>query len=97
MDVSGGRHFLDEIAECTSAVIALGASRIELKQRALQQPELWRHFAIRQNFQRAPDKRECLGKAGIRDGRAGSFRSAALSGGRRNQVLVGDEFMAVLL
>ena len=42
------------------AVIALRERRVELQQRALEQSELRRHFAIGQHLQRALDERQRL-------------------------------------
>ena len=46
-DEPGLRDLLDEVAERARAVVALRERRVELQQRALQQPELRRYLAIR--------------------------------------------------
>ena len=51
---------LDEVAERAGAVVALGERRVELQQRALEEPELRRDFAIRQHLQRALHERQRL-------------------------------------
>ena len=58
--VTGGGQLLREVAEAADAVGALGERRVELQQRALQQPELRRDFAIAQHLQRAPHQRHDL-------------------------------------
>ena len=95
-DEAGVRELLGEVEERRGAVVALGEGGIELQQRALQQPGLWRHFAIGEDLQRAPHDRE-----GLRDRRGGGDRGRAPALGRRaaraGQVLVGHELVTVPL
>ena len=67
-----------------------------MKKRALQQSELRRDLAVRQNFQGAPDKRKCFGKIALAHGPS-PLRLPAWSGLRADQVLVSDELMTVFL
>ena len=96
LDQAGLRELLDEIEKRRGAVVALGERRVELQQRALEQPGLRRHFAVGQNLERAAHDRERL-----RDRRATPRRrrrsAAAAGAGFRTQVLVGDELVAVAL
>src|SRR5215212_9638698 len=92
------RHFLHEIAEAADAVLALRERRVELQQRALQQPELRRDFAFRKNFERTLDERQRLRNVA----RSGSWRRTpgSLCGSpaaAADEILVGDELVAVLL
>ena len=98
-DVAGGGELLREVAEAAGAVGALGERRVELQQRALEQPELRRHLAIGQHLQRAPHERHrLLDRRGLRrgGGRA-ALAAAVLRPARPDQVLVGDELVAVAL
>ena len=68
-----------------TAVIALRERRVELQQRALEQPELRRHFAIGEHLERALDQRhravDRLRRAG---GDARPLALAARRGARRS-------------
>ena len=59
--VSGGCELLGEIAEAADAVGALRERRIELEERALEEPGLRRHLAVGQDLQAAADDGEGLG------------------------------------
>ena len=88
---------LDEIAERARAVVALRERGVELQQRALQQPELRRHLAIRQDLEGALHDRERLVDIRGAAHGAGPRAAAADAATRDSQVFVGDELVAVLL
>ena len=94
--VAGRRQLLREIAEAADAVGALGERRVELQQRALQQAELRRDFAVAQHLQRAPHERHRLIDRRLRRGRP-RLPAAIGAAPRADQVLVGDELVAVAL
>src|SRR5205823_4754924 len=88
-------HFLHEVAEAARAVVALRERRVELQQRALEQPELWRDLAFGQHLQRPFDERQRLldrtGGNGTRSPLDAPSAAAA------HEVLVRDELVAVPL
>ena len=93
---SGLSQLFDEVVERGRTVVAFGEGRVELEQGALQEPRLWRHFAVGQDLQRAAHDRERL-----RDRAAGCGRHRATTLERgataTREVLVGDELVAVAL
>ena len=97
------RELLDEIAERSGAVVALGERRVELQQRALEQAELRRHFAVGQHLERALDERDRLIDGRAFDAHVPSALAPATAAGGADrdrwadQVLVGDELVAVAL
>src|SRR6185436_5223950 len=75
---------------------------VELQERALQQTGLRRHLAIREDLERATDDRDRLRhrkrlRALLSRRRLTARAAAAAGGGPANQVLVGDELVAVAL
>ena len=69
-DVAGGGELLGEVAEAAGAIGALGEGRIQLQQRALEQPQLRRDLAVRQHLQRpAHERHRLLERGGLRRGR----------------------------
>src|SRR5688572_31718031 len=99
------RDLLDEIAKRAHTVIALRECRVELQQRALQQTELWRDFAIGQHFERPLHERNRLRdvrrstrrRRAVIAARPGSGRDRRLAGLAADEVLVRDELVTVLL
>src|SRR5688572_28867500 len=92
-DVSRGGEFLREIAKAARSVGSFGKRRVELQQRALQQPQLRRYLAIREYLERAANQRQRLLDGRLRNGRG--LAAALLRAARADKVLVGDELVAV--
>ncbi len=89
-------QLLREIAEAADAIGALGERRVELQQRALQQSELWRNFAVAEHLQRAPHQWHRLIDRHLRRDRPLLAAAIGAPPGA-DQVLVSDELVAVAL
>ena len=99
-DISALLELFRKVTECARAVVTLRERRVELQQRALQQPQLRRDLALVQNlqctfheWQSLFDRRTTCPSAI----RAHSAALASRASSRAGDVLVRDELRAVLL
>ena len=96
--MAGSGELLREIAETAGAVRAFGERGVELQERALQQAELRRDLAIRQDLQRATHERNSLLERGrLRRRDRPGLAPAILRTPGADEVFVGDELVAVPL
>ena len=92
-----GGQLLREIAEAAGTIRALGERGIELQQRALEQAELRRDLAIRQHLERTPHERQHLIERRLLRRRGCALLAAILEAARADEILVGDELVAIPL
>ncbi len=90
-------QLLREVAEAAGPIRALGERGIELQQRALEETELRRDLAIGQHLQRAPHERQHLIERRLLRRRGRALLAAILEAARADEILVGDELVAVAL